>query len=62
VFVAVVNGVIAAPFLLIVMLVSNNRAIMGEHVNNRTARTLGWAATALMTGAAVALFATGGGL
>jgi Mn2+/Fe2+ NRAMP family transporter len=62
VFVAVVNGVIAAPFLLIVMLVSNNRAIMGEHVNNRTARTLGWAATALMTVAAIALFATGGGL
>ena len=62
VFVAIVNGVAAAPFLLIVMLVSNDHSIMGEHVNNRTARALGWSATALMAVAAIALFATGGGL
>jgi len=35
---------------------------MGEHVNGRIARILGWLATALMAGAALALFATGGGL
>jgi Mn2+/Fe2+ NRAMP family transporter len=62
VFVAIVNGVAAAPFLVIVMLVSSDRAIMGEHANKRLALVLGWTATALMAAAAVALFATGGGL
>ena len=62
VLVAVVNGVAAAPFLVIVMLVSNDRELMGEHVNGQAARTLGWLATALMAAAALALFATGGGL
>jgi len=62
VLVAVVNGVAAAPFLIVVMLISNDRELMGEHVNGRAARTLGWLATALMAAAALALFATGGGL
>lgn len=62
VLVAIVNGVAAAPFLLVVMLVSNDRAIMGEHVNGRIARALGWAATVVMASAAIALFATGVGL
>jgi Mn2+/Fe2+ NRAMP family transporter len=42
------------------MLVSSNRTIMGEHVNGRLARWLGWTTTAVMLIAAVALFATGG--
>jgi len=62
VIVAIVNGVAAAPFLLLVMLVSNSRTIMRDQVNNRVARILGWSATLLMAAAAVALFATGGGL
>jgi NRAMP (natural resistance-associated macrophage protein)-like metal ion transporter len=60
VFVAVVNGVAAAPFIIITMIVSSNPTIMGEYVNGRAAKLLGWLAAALMTGAAVALFATGG--
>lgn len=57
VFVAVLNGVAAAPFLVLVMLISNDRKIMGDYTNDKLARTLGWATTALMTAAAVILFA-----
>jgi Mn2+/Fe2+ NRAMP family transporter len=61
VLVAVINGVIAAPFLAIVMLVSGSRRIMGrQYVNGLLAKTLGWLTTFVMAAAAVALFATGG--
>ncbi len=46
---AVINGLAAAPFLLIVMLISNDHEIMGDQRNRRLARTLGWSTTALMT-------------
>ena len=60
VFVAVVNGVAAAPFIIVTMLVSSNRTIMGEYVNGRAAKILGWITALLMAAAAIALFATGG--
>jgi Mn2+/Fe2+ NRAMP family transporter len=60
VFVAVVNGVAAAPFIIVTMLVSSNRAIMAEYVNGRAAKILGWTTALLMAAAAIALFATGG--
>jgi NRAMP (natural resistance-associated macrophage protein)-like metal ion transporter len=60
VFVAVLNGVIAAPFLVVVMFVSSNRKLMGEYVNGKAAKVLGWSTATLMAVAAVALFATGG--
>jgi Mn2+/Fe2+ NRAMP family transporter len=55
---AVVNGVLAPPILVLVMLVGNNQAIMGEHVNGRWLNVFGWLATAAMTGAALAFVAT----
>ena len=60
ILVAVINGVTAGPFLIVTMLVSSDRKIMGENVNGALARSLGWATTVLMLLAAVALFATGG--
>jgi NRAMP (natural resistance-associated macrophage protein)-like metal ion transporter len=60
VFVAVVNGVIAAPLLIIVMKLSNNRELMGEYVNGKAANILGWSTVALMGVASITLFATGG--
>jgi Mn2+/Fe2+ NRAMP family transporter len=60
VFVAVINGVIAAPLLIVVMIVSNNRGLMGDYVNGRVANTLGWLTFAIMALASIALFATGG--
>src|SRR6059036_3841861 len=57
-FCAVLNGLLAPPLLLLVMLVSNNRAIMGEYSNGIWLNVLGWSATALMSLAAVAFFVT----
>jgi NRAMP (natural resistance-associated macrophage protein)-like metal ion transporter len=60
VFVAVINGVIAAPLLVVVLIVSNNRELMGKYVNGRLAKTVGGLACAVMALASIALFATGG--
>jgi Mn2+/Fe2+ NRAMP family transporter len=60
VFVAVLNGVIAAPFLFVVMRVSSSKQLMGDYVNGGAAKILGWTTAAVMGAAAIALFATGG--
>ena len=60
VFVAIINGVAAAPFLVVVMLIASSRRIMGDYVNGKLATTVGWFTVVLMASAAVALFATGG--
>jgi NRAMP (natural resistance-associated macrophage protein)-like metal ion transporter len=60
VFVAVINGVAAAPFLIVVMRVSSSQLLMGKSVNGPTANVLGWLTVAIMAAAAIALFATGG--
>jgi Mn2+/Fe2+ NRAMP family transporter len=39
---AVINGLVAAPLLVLVMLVSNNRAAMGERTNGRLLNIVGW--------------------
>jgi len=55
---AVINGIVAAPLLVLVMLVSNNRAAMGERTNGRLLNVVGWTTTAVMGVAAVALVVT----
>lgn len=60
VLVAVINGVTAAPFLVVVMRVSSDRALMGRFANGKLASTMGWLTVVIMAGAAVALFASGG--
>jgi NRAMP (natural resistance-associated macrophage protein)-like metal ion transporter len=55
---AVINGLIAAPLLVLVMLVSNNRAAMGERTNGRLLNVIGWATTIVMSVAAVGLIVT----
>lgn len=60
VFVADINGVIAAPLLVFVLMISGSRSLMGEYVNGRTANVLGWFTFALMGAASLALFVTGG--
>jgi Mn2+/Fe2+ NRAMP family transporter len=60
VFVAVIDGVIATPMLVLVMMVAGSTEIMGEYVNGRLATTLGWLTVAIMGASSVALFATGG--
>ncbi|MCA1645241.1 MAG: divalent metal cation transporter, partial [Chloroflexi bacterium] len=57
---AVINGFVAPPLLLLIMLISNNRAIMGDRTNSLPVNVLGWIATALMFAAALALITTWG--
>lgn len=45
---AVVNGIAAAPSLVVVMLISGDRQLMGRYRNGKLAATLGWTTTALM--------------
>ncbi len=53
---AVINGVLAPPLILIVILLTSDRAVMGSAVNSRTMAILGWLAFAVMAVAALGLF------
>jgi len=55
---AVINGFLAPPLLIVIMLVANNRKVMGERVNSPLINVLGWTTTALMFAAAIALVYT----
>jgi NRAMP (natural resistance-associated macrophage protein)-like metal ion transporter len=55
---AVLNGFLAAPLLVLVMMISANRKIMGDRVNGIGLNVLGWITTALMFAAAIALVLT----
>ncbi len=47
-FTAVINGFVAPPLLVMIMLVSNNRKIMGKRTNSRLTNVLGWGAAVVM--------------
>ena len=57
---AIINGFLAPPLLVAIMLVANNRHIMGNRVNGRWSNILGWTTTVVMFVAAVALVLTWG--
>jgi NRAMP (natural resistance-associated macrophage protein)-like metal ion transporter len=52
---AVINGVLAPPLILIVLLLTGDRAVMGDAVNSRLVAVLGWITFAVMTAAAIGL-------
>ncbi len=54
-YTAVLNGIVAPPLLLIIMLIANDHKIMKDKVNGKLSNTLGWIITVAMTLAAVAL-------
>jgi NRAMP (natural resistance-associated macrophage protein)-like metal ion transporter len=53
---AVINGVLAAPILVLIMLVSNNKTVMRNRVNRRGINVLGWLTTGIMAVATVLMF------
>jgi len=55
---AVINGLLAPPLILLVILLTNNRKVMGEHVNSPVLRYLGWATFVVMTAAAAGMLIT----
>jgi Mn2+/Fe2+ NRAMP family transporter len=54
-YTAVINGLLAPPLLVLIMLASNNRTIMRDRVNNRWTNVAGWTATVVMAAAAIVL-------
>lgn len=57
---AVANGVVAPPVMIMLMLMTTNRRVMGRFTLSRRLRILGWMATLLMTIATIGFFATWG--
>ncbi len=57
---AVINGVVAPPLLVVVMLIANNKKAMGTHTNGIFTNIFGWLATAIMFAAAIGMFVTWG--
>lgn len=55
---AVINGVIAVPIMVVMMLLGSQERIMGQFVIGKRLRRLGWLATATMAIAVVAMIAT----
>jgi len=55
---AVINGVVAPPLLVVVMLVANNKHILGSRVNGPWTNFIGWLATVIMFAAAIGMFWT----
>ena len=58
---AVINGVVAVPVMVMVMLLASRRAVMGEFALPMALKIIGWLATAVMAVASVGMFATMGG-
>jgi NRAMP (natural resistance-associated macrophage protein)-like metal ion transporter len=55
IYTAILYGLTAPVLIAIILHISNNKVIMGENVNGRTANILGFAALVIMTIAAVTL-------
>ncbi|HYN04725.1 MAG TPA: divalent metal cation transporter [Vicinamibacteria bacterium] len=57
---AVVNGVVAAPIMVMIMLLASRRKVMGTFELPLRLKILGWTATSVMAAVTVAMFATMG--
>ncbi len=57
---AVINGVVAVPVMVAIMLMAAKPAIMGQFVISPRLKLMGWLATAVMAAAAIGMFATWG--
>src|SRR5215831_20331964 len=55
---AVVNGVIAVPIMVVMMLLADDPKVMGRFTVKRQLKALGWLATGTMAAAVAAMFAT----
>jgi len=55
---AILNGLLAPPLVVLVVLLTSDITVMGPHVNAPMAKVLGWACAGVMTIAAIALLVT----
>jgi Mn2+/Fe2+ NRAMP family transporter len=52
---AILNGLLAPPLVVMVVLLTSDRKVMGNRVNSRIMQILGWICALVMTAAALAL-------
>jgi NRAMP (natural resistance-associated macrophage protein)-like metal ion transporter len=55
---AVINGLLAPPLILLVILLTSNHKVMGKRANSPLLKCLGWATFGVMTAAAVGMILT----
>ncbi len=55
---AVLNGVVAVPLMIVMMLMTTDRRIMGDFTLPARLKLMGWVSTAAMAAASAAMFAT----
>jgi NRAMP (natural resistance-associated macrophage protein)-like metal ion transporter len=55
---AVINGVVAVPLMVVIMIMATQKRVMGAFTLPRPLWAMGWLSTAAMTAAVVAMFAT----
>ena len=58
VWAGIVQGFSTPPLMLLIMLMTNNRKIMGDRVNSRIANVFGWLTTVAIFAATIALVST----
>jgi Mn2+/Fe2+ NRAMP family transporter len=56
IYTAILYGVSAPILIAIILHICNNKKVMGEYTNSKTANVLGFAALIIMSLAAIALF------
>jgi Mn2+/Fe2+ NRAMP family transporter len=56
---AVINGVVAVPLMVVIILLASNKSVMGAFTVSRSLIILGWIATAVMSAAALRMFIPG---
>jgi NRAMP (natural resistance-associated macrophage protein)-like metal ion transporter len=54
---AILNGLLAPPLVIIVVLLTSDRRVMGNRVNSPRMKVLGWTCATVMSAAAIALVA-----
>jgi len=59
---AVINGILAPPLIIIILVICNNPTVMGSFRNGRALNVFGGIAAVIMTGSALALIASWVGL
>ena len=55
---AVLNGVLAPPLIVLVVLLTSNPAIMGTRASSPVLRAFGWATAVIMTAAGIGMLVT----
>jgi len=52
---AILNGLLAPPLVVMVVLLTSDRKVMGSRANSRGMQALGWSCAFVMSAAAIAL-------